>query len=206
MDPLERLLRPMAAMINREVRAKTPARELCRELAGRTVAVRVRNTGLAMVFVIDADGLDLAFGATDEPDVVITGSLVSLAALAARGGDPALRDGSIELTGDVYTARAFQQLLAYGRPDIEEELSGIVGDAAARGIGEFARGVGRWARDVRQNMGRNVSEYLQEESRALPSRYEIEKFREKVNTLRDDVDRLEARIRRLEHAGDSGPG
>ena len=43
-------------------------------------------------------------------------------------------------------------------------------------------------------MGNNISEFLQEESRSLPSKYEIEIFRNDVNKLRDDVDRLESRI------------
>jgi ubiquinone biosynthesis protein UbiJ len=46
-------------------------------------------------------------------------------------------------------------------------------------------------------MGANVREYLQEESGDVPSRYEVEKFAGQVNVLRDDVDRVEARINRL---------
>jgi ubiquinone biosynthesis protein UbiJ len=46
-------------------------------------------------------------------------------------------------------------------------------------------------------MGENFREYLQEESRDVPSRYEIERFAKRVNELRDDVDRLAARIGRL---------
>jgi ubiquinone biosynthesis protein UbiJ len=38
---------------------------------------------------------------------------------------------------------------------------------------------------------------LQEESGDVPSRYETERFAENVNTLRDDVARLEARLNRL---------
>jgi ubiquinone biosynthesis protein UbiJ len=198
MDPLERLLRPLAAMINRQVRAKTPARELCAQLAGKVVAVRMRDTALAMYFVIDEHGVDLRIRSDREPDVAITSSLFALASLAAQGGESALRDGTVELSGDVYTAQSFQQLLNYGRPDLEEELSAVVGDVAAHGIADFVRGIGRWTREARSTMRQNVSEYLQEESRALPSRYEADRFRTKVNTLRDDVDRLEARIRRLE--------
>lgn len=198
MDQLEQLLRPLASMINRQVRGKTPARALCAELAGKVVAVRVRDTALAMYFLIGEDGVDLRLKAEDDPDVAITSSLLSLASLAAQGGETALRDGSIELTGDVYTAQAFQQLLGYGRPDLEEELSAVIGDVAAHSIGDFIRGIGRWGREARSTMGQNLSEYLQEESRALPSRYEADRFRKEVNTLRDDVDRLEARIRRLE--------
>jgi ubiquinone biosynthesis protein UbiJ len=46
-------------------------------------------------------------------------------------------------------------------------------------------------------MGDNIREYLQEESRDVPSRYEVERFAKRVNELRDDVDRLAARISRL---------
>jgi ubiquinone biosynthesis protein UbiJ len=47
-------------------------------------------------------------------------------------------------------------------------------------------------------MGANVREYLQEESRDLPTRYEVERFAKKVNALRDDAERIAARIERLE--------
>jgi ubiquinone biosynthesis protein UbiJ len=47
-------------------------------------------------------------------------------------------------------------------------------------------------------MGANIREYLQEESRDVPSRYEVDRFVSDVNALRDDVDRLEARINRLQ--------
>ena len=201
MDALDRLLTPLTGMINRQVRAKTPARELCEELDGRVVAVRVRDTGLAMYVLIDRDGVRLATDADEEPDVAITGSLFSLAGLAAKG-EAALKDRSVDFTGDVYTAQAFQKLLAYGTPDLEEELSSVVGDTAARGIGDLARSVGRWAAQARHTMRDNVSEYLQEESGAVPSRYEADRFRSAVNTLRDDVDRLEARLARLERAAD----
>ena len=50
-------------------------------------------------------------------------------------------------------------------------------------------------------MGDNIREYLQEESRDLPSRYEVDRFTREVAAVRDDVDRLEARIRRLKDGG-----
>lgn len=197
MDALEALLRPIVGMANRQIRAKTPARELCRELAGRVVALRVRDTGLAMYFHVGTDSLDVRTSAA-EPDVVITASLFTLASLAGGAGEDAIRSGSVELTGDVGVAQRFQRLLAYGKPDLEEELSAVVGDVAAHGIGEVARSVGRWSREARTTMRRNLSEYLQEESRVVPSRNEFEAFRDGVNVLRDDVERASARLRRLE--------
>lgn len=201
MDPLEPLLRPATNVLNRNIRESTPARELCRKLDGKTVAVRVRDTALAMYFVIDDEVVRLQSDAESEPDVVLTGSLLTLARMAGPGGNgsdgAALRDGAIDLAGDAYTARTFQDLLRLAKPDIEEELSGIIGDAAAHHAGEFARGVRDWAVEARETMGSNIREYLQEESRQVPSRYEVEKFAAALDTLRDDVARLEARLNRL---------
>lgn len=198
MNPLETALRPVASVLNRNIRTTTPARELCEKLDGTVVAIRVRNTALATWFIVSDDSLLLTTECDAEPDVVISGSLLTLARMAGESGVSALRDGSLELTGDAHIADDFQRLLSYAKPDIEEELSGVVGDAAAHRLGEFARGVGNWSRDARSTMGANIREYLQEEGRDAPSRYEVDRFTDHVNTLRDDVDRLEARIKRLQ--------
>jgi ubiquinone biosynthesis protein UbiJ len=200
-DALEATLRPITRLVNRNISESTPARELCRTLSGTVVAVRVRNTALAAYFIVDDESLDVVTASSEEPDVVITGSIITLARMIGQSGETAIRDGSLDLTGDLETAHQFQQLLSFAKPDIEEELSGIVGDVAAHRLGEFARGVGRWGRSARSTMGENIREYLQEESRDAPSGYEADKFAADVSTLRDDVDRIEARINRLRDDG-----
>ena len=200
MDPLETLLRPLVRALNRNIGESTPARELCRQLDGKTIAVRVRDTGLAMVFEINDEVLDLRPEVDAEPDVVLTGMLVTLAKMAGPGGhdhSPAALQGGLDISGDAFTAQAFQKLLKHARPDPEEELSRFVGDAAAHQAGEFARGLRNWAIGARATMGANIREYLQEEKREVPSRYEVERFARSVDALRDDVARLEARINRL---------
>jgi ubiquinone biosynthesis protein UbiJ len=197
-DALESLLRPVAALLNRQIRSKTPARELCTELRDRVFAIRVTNTALAMYIIVGPDQVFLASEYGDEPDVIISGSLLALARLAAPDGDTVVRGDAVELGGDVILARKFQSLLRYARPDFEEELSVLVGDAAAHGIGEFVRGVSQWGKEAGSTLQQNMSEYLQEESRSVPSRYEAEVFRGQVDTLRDDVARFEARLKRYE--------
>jgi len=197
-NPLEAALRPVAGVLNKNIRATTPAQELCKKLDGTVVAVRVQNTSLATWFVVHDDCLELTTECDAEPDLAITGSLITLARIAGEPGVSALRDGSLELTGDAQLAYDFQQLLAYAKPDIEEELSGVVGDVAAHRLGEIARGISNWTRNASSTMGANIREYLQEESREAPSRYEVDRFADNVSTLRDDVDRLEARINQLQ--------
>jgi len=197
-DPLEALLRPIAEVLNRNIAESTPARELATQLDGKTVAIRVRDTTLAMYFVFDQDVVTLTTEFDADADVAITGSLVTLARMVAGAGAQAIRDGDIDLTGDAATAQGFQALLDHAKPDVEEELSRVIGDVAAHQLAELARGVGDWARDARSTMGDNIREYLQEERRDLPTRYEVEKFSQRVGELRDDVERIAARLKRLE--------
>lgn len=198
MGPLEALLRPAASMINRQIGARTPARDLCAELADRVMALRVTNTALAMYLIVDDGTVILSTDYGQEPDVVASGTVLALTRLAGPAGDAVIREGDVELSGDALLAQQFQKLLRYGRPDIEEELSGVVGDVAAHGIGKFVRGINEWRRQARDTMRQNIGEYLQEESRAVPTRGEVDAFRHKVDTLRDDVARFEARLNAVE--------
>ncbi len=197
MDPLFALFNPVVSLLNRQIAQVTPAQQLCARLDTKTVAIRVRLT---------ASHDRLALNTLDdiEPDVVITGSLLSLARLAGEDGEALIRDGRIDLTGDALVANDFRELLRYARPDLEEQLSGVVGDTAAHGIGDVVRNVSRWGREARSTLRANIGEYLQEESRSVPSRLEADEFRDAVQVLRDDVERAEARMARLEAARDNG--
>ncbi|MBT8108387.1 MAG: SCP2 sterol-binding domain-containing protein [Gammaproteobacteria bacterium] len=200
MNPLEAALRPVASVLNRNIRETTPARELCAKLDGTVVAIRVRDTALTAWFLVHDDTLELTTEHEGEPDVAITGSLITLARLAGNAGLDVIRKGDLEISGDAHSAERFQRLLTFAKPDLEEELSTVVGDAAAHRVGEIVRGIGQWGRDARSTMGDNIREYLQEESRDAPSRYEVDRFASDVGRLRDDVERLAARIDRLRSA------
>jgi len=204
MDTLETVFRPLINMVNRRISVTTPARELTEELNGAVIALRVQNTGLAAYFQIRRQSITMTGEFAGDPDVAISGSLLGLMRLATDDGEEAIRDGSVDLTGDTEIAQGFQRLLRFGRPDIEEELSHVIGDAAAHQVGELARGLGDWARQARSTIGQNISEYLQEESRDVPSRYEVEAFADDVDRLRDDVDRLAAKISHLEEQRKAG--
>ena len=196
------LFGPVLALVNRNLAEITPAEPLLTELEGRSFALRVRDSALAVCLTVEGGRLTGNTTLPDEVDVTIEGPLLGLARLALGGGDAAaLGDSDVTLSGRTDLAQSFQRLLKLGRPDPEEELSKLIGDAAAHRIGRVAGDVADWRRQTHEILTANLREYLQEEQRELPSRYEMDRFARDVQELRDAVARAEARLRRVEAGG-----
>jgi ubiquinone biosynthesis protein UbiJ len=108
-----------------------------------------------------------------------------------------LFSGAVAISGDTELGHNFGKLLGGLDIDWEEQLSRLTGDLLAHRIGNLARGAARWGKDALEALRQDLPEYLQEEVRLLPGRYEVEEFLTEVDRLRDDLERLEQRVRRL---------
>jgi ubiquinone biosynthesis accessory factor UbiJ len=190
-------------VLNRGLPRSPRARQLCTELAGRRVAVDVRDIA---EFLVACDGLALSItrGAREGADARVSGGLATLLALASRG-DVGLKGGAVELTGDAEIAERFQELLRLLRPDLEEELALAIGDVPAHQIARFARAAFTWWRSAGETTVRNVAEYFAHESGDLVSRSEGRQLTSGIDALRDDMERLEARIEALARRIGAGP-
>jgi len=146
-----------------------------------------------------ADGrVSVGSGGEAGPDAVVEGSPLSLASLAGPDPEDRIRQGMILVSGDAETAQLFQKLFKAARPDFEEELSRLMGDAAAHHVARAARGAFDFGLRAFDTLTRNMGEFLTEESRDLPARPEVDAWLEQVDRLREDVDRFEARLALLE--------
>ena len=123
------------------------------------------------------------------------GSAVSLLALVR---DPHDGGDRVSFNGDLGFVRDVRRLLASLDIEWEEQLAGIVGTKTARRLGATGRRFRTWADESRQSMESGMAEYLTEESRLLPTRAEAGIFLSAVDRLREDADRLAARLQRLE--------
>ena len=195
------LLERLAEVLNRNIGESRKAQSLCRQLDGRVVSLTVEGTPFAFFFKADGGRVALATRHDGSADASLSGTPVALLALAGPGAEGALRGGGVRIEGDAEVAQKFRELLAQAQPDFEEELSRVIGDVAARQVANFARGFLDWGRKAGGSLAKNVAEYLQEEGRDLPTPTESEEFLSGVDRLRDDTERLEARLARLEARG-----
>lgn len=199
------LLERLEEALNRNVAESRKAQALCRQLDGRTVSLAVTGTPLEF-FVSARDGrLSLTpNNAGAAADASLSGSPISLLALAGPRGEGALRGGGVRIEGDAEVAQKFRDLLKHAQPDVEEELARVIGDVAARNLANLARGFLDFGRQAGRSLAGNVSEYLREEGRDLPTPTETDEFLTGVDRLRDDVERFEARLARVASRAASG--
>ena len=197
-------------VLNRGLPRSPRAQQLCAELAGRSVAVAI--TGSSRRIVVESTGLSLKLRTVSagspvspsdatssgespaSPDATISGGPFSLLALSGAEPESVLQRGDVRIDGDAELAQRFRELALLLRPDLEEELSLLVGDVSAHQLGRFARAAFGWTRKAASTTVRNAAEYLGHERRDLVPRSEADQFLQGVDTLREDVDRLAARI------------
>jgi len=167
-------------------------------LQGKVIAIELRGLDLAFYLIPQADRLNLYGHFEGQPDTVLRGTPLALARMGvAKDAGDVLFAGDVEISGDVELGQQFRALLDQLDIDWEEHLSQFTGDLVAHKVGNLVRGAMDWGQKTLNTLGQDAAEYLQEESGDLPSRAEVEAFLAQVDTLRSDVDRLEARLQRL---------
>ena len=193
-------------LLNRNLAASPAARARCAALRGSRLRVRVAGTPLQWTVESLGDSLQLVHGesapAEDgaEASAEVEGSLVSLLALAGPRPEAQLQRGAVRVGGDAELLQRYRELLRLLGPDVEEALSRLLGDAAAHQALRFARGALGFGQRAADTAVRNAAEYLAHERGDLVPRGEADAFFADVDRLREDADRLEARVALLEQA------
>lgn len=185
------LQQTLAAGLNR-VFAQTPgARESLARHADKTLALDWILSRLALR--IDTDGtLHMEGSAT--PDAVIFVSPGLIAQLPFKG-KAAFREARTE--GDVELLSAFNDAFSQLNLDAEAELASLFGPIAGFRLAEAGRTFSQWISQATTDTARTLAEYAVEESPMLASKIDVEHFNRAVDSLRDDVARLEARLNQL---------
>ncbi len=186
-------------VINRYLRLDPAIGPRLATLSGRCIAVELRGLDLTLYVFPDEHGIQLRNHVEAAPDTVLRGTPLGMVRLGV-GGDTekTLFSGEVLIEGDVETGQAFKAILDELDIDWEEQLSKLTGDIVAHQLGNVAR---RGRRAIRLGIGtleKDISEYLQEELRVLPTRIETENFSTDVTRISMDVDRLSARLKRLQ--------
>lgn len=186
------LAAPLIAVLNHLLHGQPWLSSRLRPHAGRTVALDVAP--LRTCFAIGVDGSFVEAGKDSAPETTLRLSAVT--ALRLLRGDATARQ-AVQVDGDSELAAVLNDVLPALRWDAEEDLSRVVGDAAAHRLVDFARHLGAWPATAAEALAANLSEYLVEEKPLIAGKTDLAQWTAEVDRLRDDAERLAKRIDRL---------
>jgi ubiquinone biosynthesis protein UbiJ len=189
------LLTSIEKLLNRSLPRSPRAQALAAALAGKSLAVTVTGAG-PVILSSTGERLRLQRSSETAADAGISAGPFSLLALAG-GQTRSVSATGGTISGDAEVAQQFSELLGLLRPDPEEELSQLIGDAPAHHLGRLARAALDFGDRAARTGVRNVAEYLAHERRDLVPKAEGRQLLDGIDALRDDVDRFEARLKHL---------
>lgn len=164
-------------------------------LDGRVIEIEIREPDMQLFLLPGSHGLQLNRCRPSQVDVTISGRPVALLAMLGRRETS---QGQVEIHGDIYLAQRLQAILRQMDIDWDEFLARYVGDTAAHRLGRLGRELRSHLQTAGVTLRSQISEYLLYEQQLLPMREEIDTFSQAVDSLRDDVERTEQRLRRLQ--------
>jgi ubiquinone biosynthesis protein UbiJ len=198
--------RALQAALNRALSLDPDTRTALQPLDGRSISLTLDSPALAMRIGVDGQGLTV--GPVDdaqEADLAVRstlgGVLAQLPFMArARSGNTAPA-GRMKVSGDAELARQLQQLASRFDPDWQQPFVAVFGEVLGVQVALALRSALQKARHSAMDLAQTAAEYVTEESRDVIPRAELAAFNDDVDALRDDVERLAARIGRLRQQG-----
>ncbi len=195
--------RALEVALNRALALDADARASLRRFDGRRIELTLESPPLALQLRVE--GERLVVGPADpgqEPDLAVRSTLAGmLSQLPFLRRDDAPPVGRVRVSGDAELARQLQRLAERFDPDWQQPFVATFGDVVGVQVASAFAGALRQTRELGRNLARSAAEYVTEESRDVVGRDELHSFLDDVDQLRDDAERLAARVAHLATQG-----
>lgn len=162
--------------------------------AGKSLLIVAQPVELRLC--ISANGLFSVADSQSEPPAV-TIFLPDDIAFNIISGNQAAAFAAARLSGSAEFAEAIAFVFRNLRWDAEADLAAVIGDIPAHRIFVAIQMFIEQQKCNVINLGRNFKEFVTEDSQQLVAQRDIKAFGQSVETLRDDLARLEKRISKL---------
>lgn len=173
--------------------------EKLKALADKVLKLTISPLNAAFFIHFTAQEIQLLEQYEGKIDTFIYSSPLGLIRLSILPSSQArsLFNDQIRIEGDVELGQKIKQLFDELDIDWEGHLAQFTGDVVAHQIGSFVRKGLQFKQQLSSSMRLNMSDYLHEELRLMPSKNELDDFFKDIDDLSLDVERLTAHINQL---------
>ena len=188
----------LESAINRYLALDPEMLDKLAQFNGKVIKLEMTGINKAFYMLPNGGGIQILNEYDGSADTVLRGTPVSLfkMGLVSNVANLLLK-GEIEITGDTRLGHQFKNIFSQMDIDWSEPLANLLGDGLAYQIQQSGSKLAYWGKESVKSVSTSFSEYLQEESRDVVTDTELNIFNEAVDQLRNDVDRLQARVNAL---------
>ncbi|BBB24886.1 ubiquinone biosynthesis accessory factor UbiJ [Amphritea japonica] len=185
--------------LNKLLRLSPETVDQLSQLNGKVIAIQLTSPAATLSLQPSGEGIQIDIFERDDADVTLSGSGSDFfRLLTATDSSDAMFGKSITVRGDSGLATRFSKILIDAALDWEAILAQLLGDLPAHEVARYLRWKAQLYLTTGNSLLLNLEEYLKEELRILPSAPEVRQFSSEVDRIRQDTERLSARIARLQ--------
>ena len=189
--------------LNRYLRREPSVIQDCARLSGRCIEFAVPSATLALTIEFIVTGVRVMPEPPVPAHVRVSGTPSALIRSLGRAAEGGTHFPGLTVEGDAELLSTFREMVTRVGFDPEEWLAPLLGGVAAHRLVGGLRKAFDWTRGNTRRMADHGAEYLREETYDLARARDVGEWMDEVDDARDALERLEARLRRLE-AGAAG--
>jgi ubiquinone biosynthesis protein UbiJ len=194
------LTRLVCLVFNHLLAQQVASKNRLQKDSGKVVCIQVEP--ITLVFRVDEQGYFQSANAANGLEVIPTTEIsMDWADLIGGVSTPSKMSRKAKIEGDMDFAQVVSSVLNDLSWDPERDLARIVGDTQAVWIMKALTGVGTNLKDLLARFKNNLREYVVHEQSISPSVSELDAFTREMSVLRDQVARLEKRLKKLDGGG-----
>jgi ubiquinone biosynthesis protein UbiJ len=168
------------------------------KLEGRRVSLALEAPAIALEISVEQGKLEVGPVRSEEADLgiraTLSGALSQLPFLRPANSAPV---GKVRINGDAELARTLQQLANGFDPDWDKPFADAFGSILGPQIARVLREAFQTGTTLAKKFARDAADFVTEESRDVLGKAELAAFNDDVDHLRDDAERLIARVGKL---------
>lgn len=182
-------------IIHRALRYDSSATSKLAKIKNQIIEVHCEDWRMRFFILCESDGLHFEKTISGAATTVITGTLNNFLHIFMKGADTkTVFEHPIDIQGSTHTVEVLRDIFKNIDIDLEERLSHFLGDALAHQIFYHAKKATRMVTNTGEKIVQQSKEYIHCESRNVVTKKQAEKFYNDIAKLRDDAERLEAKI------------
>ncbi len=186
-------------VVNRYLNMDPQSRTRFAPLVGKSLQLQLENI-LTIDFIFESERMVIASIPLERVDARLFLTLSALSALIHHQSAwmTLVRQEKLDIQGDLQVAQGFAMLCLHCKPDVEEYLSGKIGDVAAYGVVSRVQKCYQKFRQHFEKRQTKLNHVLFDEWQLLLPIEEMKAHQRNIDALEKEINLLETRIIRLQ--------